>query len=115
MIKLYGVPTCTQIRKTKALFDQHGIPFEFINVKKDPVSEEKLDKIIAQAGLDLVLNKKGTTYRKLGLGKMNLNERELIEWLLKEQSMIKRPLIEKEGRFMIGYDEQAILSFVKNK
>lgn len=67
----------------------------------------------AQLGLDIVLNSKGATFRKLGLKDMGLNDDELFQRLLKEQGMIKRPLIEKNGRFRIGFDETGILEFVK--
>jgi len=63
--------------------------------------------------LDVVLNSKGATYRKLGLKTMDLKEEELLLWLVKEQGMIKRPLIENKGRFWIGFDEEGILGFVK--
>jgi len=113
VIKLYGVPNCQQIRKTKALFHENNIAYEFIHVKKDPVSEERLKEVVAQLGLDKALNSKGATYRKLGLKQMNLSDEELFAWLLKEQGMIKRPLIEKDGRFWIGYEPEGILHFLE--
>ena len=66
-----------------------------------------------QLGIDVVVNSKGTTYRKLGLKQKNLNENELFEVLVSEQGMIKRPLIETKGRFWIGFDEAGIVDFVK--
>ena len=95
------------------VLDENKIQYEFINFKKTPVSDSFLRDVVAQLSLDVVLNSKGATYRKLGLKKMGLNEDELFQWLLKEQGMIKRPLIEKNGRFWIGFDEQGILKFVK--
>ena len=65
-----------------------------------------------QLGIDLVVNSKGATYRKLGLKQKNLNEDELFEVLISEQGMIKRPLIENKGRFWIGFDETGILDFI---
>lgn len=64
-------------------------------------------------GIELVVNSKGTTYRKLGLKQKGLNEEELFEVLVTEQSMIKRPLLENKGRFWIGFDEASIINFVK--
>ena len=112
MVKLYGVPSCQQIRKTKALFEENNIPYDFINVKKHPVPEEFLREVVKQVGLEKAVNTKGTTYRKLGLKQMELNDEQLFQWLLKEQSMIKRPLIEKDGRFWIGFDSEGILNFI---
>ncbi len=95
------------------VLDENKIEYEFINFKKAPVYESFLRDVVAQLGLDVVLNSKGATYRKLGLKQMGLNEDELFHWLVKEQGMIKRPLIEKNGRFWIGFDESGILKFVK--
>ena len=112
MIKLYGVPNCQQIRKTKGLFEEHNIEYEFVHVKKTPVSADFLREVVKQLRLGTVLNNKGMTYRKLGLKDMNLSDEELFEWLVKEQAMIKRPLIEKNNRFWVGFDEKEILEFL---
>lgn len=64
-----------------------------------------------QLSIEVVVNSKGTTYRKLGLKQKSLNEDELFEILLSEQGMIKRPLLENKGRFWIGFDELGILGF----
>lgn len=88
--------------------------YEFINVKKTPLSADRLQLAVVQLGLDAVLNSKGATYRKLGLKDMNLTPDQAFDWLLREQGMIKRPLIEKDGQFMVGFDEQAIKEFAGN-
>ncbi len=113
MITVYGVPTCQKIRKTKALLEENGIEYQFVNVKKQPISREELQKVVEQLGLMNVLNYKGPTFRKLGLKGKNLSEEELFEWLLKEQGMINRPLIKKGEKYWVGFDEQGILEFVK--
>lgn len=77
------------------------------------MTRETLAEAVRQLGLERVLNSRGTTYRKLGLKDMKLNEDELFDWLQREQGMIKRPLIEKEGQFLVGYDEEAILDFTR--
>jgi len=74
--------------------------------------EDFLRDVVFQLGLDVVVNSKGATYRKLKLKQKNQNEDELFQVLVNEQGMIKRPLIEKNGRFRIGFDEAGILEFV---
>ncbi len=113
MIKLYGVPTCKKIRNTKQLLDEHGIEYQFVNVKKTPLSEAQLNNVRQQLGLDRILNRKGPTYRKLGLKDKILDENSLFQYLRREQNMINRPLLEKDGQFWAGYDEKGILEFVK--
>jgi len=113
MIKLYGVPSCKKIRDTKTLFEKNAVKFESVNVKKAPISESQLRGIVDQLGLATVLNSKGPTFRKLGLKEKNLKDNDLFQWLLKEQGMISRPLIERNGKYCVGFDEQNILKFVK--
>ncbi len=93
--------------------EENNIEYEFVNFKKTPVGEDFIRDVVHQLGMDVVLNSKGATYRKLGLKKMDLKEEDLLQWLVKEQGMIKRPLIEHKGRFWIGFDEEGILGFLK--
>jgi len=75
----------------------------------------RLREIAGQLGVWAITNSKGPTFRKLGLKNKDLSDAELLEWLYKEQGMIKRPLIEKNGNYWVGvkgFDEEAILSFI---
>lgn len=112
MIKLYGIPNCNKIRDTQKLLSENNIDFEFINVRKTPISAEKMKKIADGIGLESMYNKKGTTYRRLKIDYDKLSDKERFELLLKEQSMIKRPLLENGKRYMTGFDENAILDFI---
>jgi Spx/MgsR family transcriptional regulator len=116
MIHLYGVPTCKQIRDSKTLFAEQNIEYEFTNVKKKPLTLKQLEDAASQIGLENLINSKGPTYRKLGLKNMNLSDKELLQWLLKEQGMIKRPLIHKNGKYWgnsKGFNKEAILDFIR--
>lgn len=111
MITLYGVPSCNKIRDTRSLLDKKNISYTFVDVKKRPLTREKLSEIAQKLGLEKVVNKRGTTYRKLGLSGRDIQDEELFDLLLQNQSMITRPLLEKNNRYHIGFDEQAILKF----
>ena len=113
MVKVYGIPNWQQIRKTRVVYDENNISYEFQNLKKEPLEENFLRDVVRQLGLDVVVNSKGMTYRKLGLKDKNLSEEDLIKVLLEEQGMIKRPLVENKERFQIGFDEQKLLDFAK--
>ncbi|MCB0282221.1 MAG: arsenate reductase family protein [Calditrichaeota bacterium] len=113
MIRIYGVPSCDKIKKTLKLLDNNKIAYEFANVRKTPVEKGKLKIITDALGIDLVLNRQGMLYRKLGLKDKNLTSDQLFEQLFNEQGMIKRPLIEYNGKFHVGYDEEKILQFIK--
>ena len=93
--------------------EKENIDFTFVNIRKEQLDREKLVKVIDHLGINIVLNRRGMLYRKLGLKDKNLNNNQRSEELFNEQGMIKRPLIEYKNGFHIGYDEQAILAFLK--
>lgn len=112
MLKVYGIKNCNKVRDTFKWLNENEIEYEFINLKKEPLSEGKLDEFVHKVGLDVLINKRGTTYRKLGLKDKDLSEDELFDVLLENQTMIKRPVLELDDAVMVGYDEDAFESFV---
>jgi Spx/MgsR family transcriptional regulator len=113
MIKLYGIPNCNKIRNTIKILEEKNIEYEFINVRKTPISEDQLKKAVDTLGMAAIFNKKGTTYRRLNLNYDSMSDDQRFENIQNEQSMIKRPLIERDGKFHVGFDEDAIGEFVK--
>jgi arsenate reductase len=113
MIKIYGIPNCSKIRNTIALLDRKHVKYEFVNVKKTQIGPAQLREVIAGLGIDNLFNTKGTTYRRLHLDYNKMSPEEKFEVLLREQSMIRRPLIENGGRYHVGYDEKAIQLFIE--
>lgn len=113
LIKVYGLPTCDKIKRTLTLLASENIKFSFVNVRKNPLSKDTLKHIVNQLGIEIVLNKRGMLFRKSGLKEKTLTDQQLFEELFKEQGMIKRPLIEKNGKYISGFDEEAIITFIK--
>lgn len=114
MIKVYGVPSWNQIRKTKSLLESNNIEYDFIDVKKSPITKDQLNKISKEVGMDLIFNMKGPTFRKMKIVYNELSESKKLDLLSKNQSMIKRPLIEKDGKHRVGFDENKILQFINS-
>lgn len=112
MLKVYGIKNCNKVRDTFKWLNENEIEYEFINLKKEPLSEGKLDEFVHKVGLDVLINKRGTTYRNLGMKDKDLSEDELFDVLLENQTMIKRPVLELDDAVMVGYDEDAFDSFV---
>lgn len=106
-----GIPNCDKIRKTKAWLTDHERPFQFVDLKKTPLSREELLELSQKVGLDALINRRGTTWRKLELADKNLNEAEMLDVLLENQSMILRPVLVRGESVMIGYDEEAFVGF----
>jgi len=107
MIKIYGIPNCDIVKKAIDWFKQKKIVYQFHNFKTDEISRAKLLEWINIAGLDVVVNKRSTTWRTLSQEKQQemQNTKQAIEILMVETSIIKRPVIENEKGLVIGFDE----------
>ena len=112
MLHVIGIPNCDKIRKTKTWLDENNIEYQFVNLKKEPLTLEEIEELTIKVGLDVLVNKRGTTYRKLGLKDKNLSDNELMATLLENQSMIKRPVLVLDEAVLVGYDEVAFQNFV---
>jgi arsenate reductase-like glutaredoxin family protein len=82
-----------------------------VDLKKTPLSREELLELSQKVGLDALINRRGTTWRKLELADKNLSEAEMLDVLLENQSMILRPVLVRGESVMIGYDEEAFVGF----
>ncbi len=112
MIQLYGIPNCDQIRKTKKFLNGLAFDFEFVNIRTTPLTVVQLKQIVGQLGMDRTINSRGTTYRRLNIKDRALNDDQLFDAVLNEQTLIKRPLLENNDRYFIGYDEEGIKQFL---
>jgi Spx/MgsR family transcriptional regulator len=106
-MKVYGITNCNTVKKALDWLKANKVPYEFQDFKKLGVSAEKLQEWDAKAGYEKFLNKQGTTYKQLDPAvKKGIKTKEDALALLKEKtSMIKRPVIEKDGFLFFGFDE----------
>lgn len=109
MYTVYGIPNCDSVKKTLILAKQKGVEVVLHNYKTNGIDKEKLKTWIKFFGADKVLNKQGTTYKKLGDDEKQLlsTNTSIIQFLLKNTSAIKRPIVEKNNiPVAIGFSEQ---------
>lgn len=103
-VALYGIKTCDTMRKARAWLDEHGIAYAFHDYKSQGIDAEHLKKWIQQVGWEKLLNKAGTTFRKLPEAeKANLTEARAVALMVAQPSMIKRPVLEAEGALEVGF------------
>ena len=106
MIKLYGIPNCDTIKKARSWLDKHGVDYEFHNYKKQGVPEKELKAWIKQLGWEVLLNKRGTTWRQLDEDtKAKVNQASAIQIMLENPSIIKRPVLDVDGTFYVGFSD----------
>ena len=108
MTTLYGIPNCDTVKKSRAWFDEHKHPYTFHDFKKQGVPEQALSTWIAAIGWEALVNKKGTTWRKLDADtQARVNDAASAHALmLTHPSVIKRPVVAREQRITVGYVPQ---------
>jgi Spx/MgsR family transcriptional regulator len=115
MLTLIGIPNCDQIRKTRAWLDDNKISYEFADLKKEPLTRNEIAELASKVYFDTLINKKGTTWRNLGIGNLELNNEQMLDLIEKHQTVMKRPiLVDQEGNVMVGFDEDALARFVED-
>ena len=112
-LKIYGIKNCDTMKKTFNFLEEKGIGYVFNDYKKQAPDKALLGKFAAQVGWKYLINKKGTTYRKLSEEEKSSLEKEdsAFDLLCVKSSMIKRPIIEfPNGDMILGFEPEAILN-----
>jgi Spx/MgsR family transcriptional regulator len=105
MITLYGIPNCDTVKKARAWLDGQGIAYAFHDYKKAGADPAKLRDWVAAKGWETVLNRRGTTFRKLpDADTADLDGAKAVALMQAHPSAIKRPVVEHEGGLLIGFD-----------
>lgn len=108
MYKLYGIPNCDTVKKARLWLEKKGISYQFHNFKKDDINPEKVKNWGEVFDWTVLLNKKGTTWKKLHpdeQAKINSSSK-IIHFLKENTSAIKRPILEKDGKAICaGFSE----------
>lgn len=108
-ITIYGIKNCNSMKKAFDKLDALELTYQFFDYKKQQIDEQILTNWIEKFGIDVILNKKGTTWRKLSdeqKQQANNNLNEAINLMINNPSMIKRPIIVVDETILIGNDYQ---------
>jgi len=104
---IYGIRNCDTMKKARAWLDTKGVEYDFHDYKVSGITREKLAGWIKVAGWETLLNRAGTTFRKLpDDAKQDIDERKAIKLMLEQPSMIKRPVLERGRTLLVGFTEE---------
>lgn len=106
-ITVYGIPNCDITKKAIAWLKKNNISFDFHDYKKAGITTAKLNAWTKKISWEILLNKRGTTWKKISPGiQQTINDQKAAIKLMEEHtSLIKRPVIEINDRILTGYDE----------
>ncbi|HMT43666.1 MAG TPA: arsenate reductase [Chakrabartia sp.] len=103
-IIFYGIPNCETVKKARTWLDARGIAFTFHDYKKAGADAGKLSAWCDAKGWETILNRAGTTFKKLPEAeRTDLDQGKAIALMLAQPSMIKRPVVEYEGGLLVGF------------
>ena len=105
-VTLYGIKNCDTIRKARRWLTAHDIEFTFHDFRLDGVDEDQLSQWIDELGWEVLLNKRGTTWRKLDPEvKENIDQKMALNIMLEQPAIIKRPVLDLGAKRIVGFSE----------
>ncbi|WP_010187460.1 ArsC family reductase [Sphingomonas sp. PAMC 26605] len=114
MTTLYGIPNCDTVKKARAWLGEHGVAYDFHDYKKAGVPEAELRGWVDWLGWEALLNRGGTTFRKLpDAEKTDLDAKKAIALMLANPSAIKRPVLVQAETLLAGFTPDTYLSVLK--
>jgi arsenate reductase len=103
-ITIYGIKNCDTMKKARAWLDSHGLAYDFHDYKSAGIDKDRLKRWSDKVGWDILLNRAGTTFRKLpDADREDLNEKKALALMLAQPSMIKRPVLDLDGKLLVGF------------
>jgi Spx/MgsR family transcriptional regulator len=108
-IQVFGIPNCSSVKKARLWLEQQGVPHDFHDFKKEGVKEADLQHWLSQVGWEVLLNRKGTTWRKLDASVQQsvVDAHSASQLMLQSPSLIKRPVWVAGQRVLVGVNPEA--------
>lgn len=105
-LEFYGIPNCDTVKKARKWLEAKGSDYTFHDYKKEGADAARLEKWIEQAGWEKLLNRAGTTFKKLpDADKQDLDAAKAVAIMVAQPSTIKRPVVEYPGGLLVGFKE----------
>jgi len=107
-ITIYGIKNCDTMKKARAWLDKHGVAYAFHDYKTAGISRERLERWEKKVGWEILLNRAGTTFRKLpDKDKNEISADKALRLMLAQPSLIKRPVLELPGgKLLVGFSPE---------
>lgn len=103
-LRLYGIKACDTMKKARTWLEEQGLPYDFHDYKSAGIDRAHLERWCGEHGWQTVLNRAGTTFRKLDEAqKADIDQAKAIELMLAQPSMIKRPVLELGNKTLVGF------------
>lgn len=108
MMKLtvFGIPNCDTVRKARKFLEQHGVDYDFHDVREQPLSSATLSAWLEQVSREQLVNKRSTTWRQLSASEQALaDDTQAIALLQAHPTLMKRPVLQQGSQLQVGFDQ----------
>ena len=106
-VTIYGIKNCDTMKKARAWLDQRGVAYQFHDYKSAGIERGVLEGWAQSVGWEMLLNRAGTTFRALPeKDKQGLGEKKAVALMVAQPSMIKRPVLDVDGKLLVGFKLQ---------
>ena len=114
MIQIYTTPSCASCRKAKKWFDQYKIPYSEKNIFSIKLSKEDIFKMLANSenGFEDIISTRSKVFKEKHLEPDNMSIQELVNFIIENPSVLKRPIIINENELQVGYNNEDITIFL---
>lgn len=103
-ITIYGIKNCDTMKKARTWLDDHGVSYAFHDYKAEGIDKASVERWVKDVGWEVLLNRAGTTFRKLpDAQRENVTEKKAIALMLEQPSMIKRPVLDVGGKLIVAF------------
>jgi arsenate reductase len=115
-IRIYGIKNCDTMKKARRWLEAHGVEHEFHDYKTAGIERAQLERWCRELGWETLLNRAGTTFRKLpDADREALDAHKAIALMLAHPSLIKRPVLDVQGRLLAGFRPEVYRDLLRNK
>ena len=103
-ITIYGIKNCDTMKKARHWLERRGVDYEFHDYRTGGIDRARLERWCREVGWETLLNRAGTTFRKLtDADKQGLDARKAVSLMLAQPALIKRPVLDVDGRLLVGF------------
>jgi arsenate reductase len=106
-ITLYGIKNCDSVKKARKWLDENCVKYTFHDFRVDDIKKSMISEFLENIEIELLINKRGTSWRKLSNKEKNIRTKiEAVELLFENPTIIKRPIIKTKGKYLVGFDKE---------
>jgi Spx/MgsR family transcriptional regulator len=110
-VTLYGIKNCDTVKKARKWLDANSVPYTFHDFRVDGINKTLVNNFLKQIDIEILINKRGTTWRKLSDKEKEIkNKTQAVALMVENPTIIKRPVLDANKKYTVGFSEESYKS-----